>query len=134
MMNQVLDDIYTTDKGELSIMPSLEVILRFFSLENAVCSITTLFQVLYKNYVIQLYNKKYHIILSNNYNDICFEQNINLEEIMQMEQAFKSCINLPIRKKTTLLTIFCHDERTKNNTEMFRLACSQSFFLTTLLY
>lgn len=127
-MKQVSDNIYTTEKGDLSITPSLEIILRFTSIKDAISSIPIFFQMLYRNHVIQLYSRQYNVILSNNFKDIYFEKNIQPDTLIQMEQAFKACINLPIRKKATLLTLFCYDEISKNNTEMFRLACSQNVF------
>ncbi|RXO32025.1 hypothetical protein D0525_24130 [Salmonella enterica] len=128
MMKQISDNMYTTDNGELSITPSLDVIFRFKSVKNTTPIISKIFSVLQSNHAIQLDNIKYHLILSNNYNDVYFEKRITPEEFIHMEQAFKSCVDLAIRKKTTLLTLFYYDERTSNNTEMLRIACSNNFF------
>ncbi|MFH5067752.1 hypothetical protein ACHHY8_05265 [Enterobacter cloacae complex sp. 2024EL-00215] len=128
MLKQVSDNAYITDNGELSITPSLETILRFKSVKSTIPLISRIFSVLHNHHVVQLNHIKYHVILSNNYNDVYFKKTITPEEFVYIERAFKSCIDLAIRKKTTLLTIFCYDGKTNNNTEMLRVACSKNTF------
>ncbi|MGZ0749337.1 hypothetical protein [Kluyvera sichuanensis] len=127
-MKQIGKDIFTTEYGELSIVPSLEIIFRATSINDMNHLVSMIFAELVQHGILHLDKKAYHIVLSNNYKDTYFEKTLDLATYKKMELAFKLCIELTIRKKTTLLNIFHYDKKTKNNTEMFRLACGNNLF------